>query len=255
MTKTTNTNPFVFNDEQNNAKSEARKLDYTPVLLDKANSRAHELMLNQHKEKPELTNMVQKVLNDLEPTDLVDLLTEYFGAETIKADSQILDGCDDNQLARLLESRRSDRSKAKKKDPKKSMTVCKTYISAMYAELLIREQTGKPYSGSQSGTEIDIDGLKEDVEAVNRKIRSLQSKKSRLSKIAKYDEAAKAELEQIEDDIARLQSLRPSSGVTAKTVVKSLKVDELRAALLDIDTDTLDVEQKEKLQKLLAKLS
>ena len=245
-------NPFDFGVVTNETKSETRRLDYTPALIDFSNRRAQELMLNQVKTRPDLTASVQKVLKDLNPNDLADLLTEYFG-ETIVSDAEVLDGCDDNQLGRLLESRRSDRSKAKTKYVKQpSMSTCKTYISAMYAELMIRVQTGKPYSGSTNGQPTDID--ESDLDAIERRVKSLQSKKCRLKPLAEYDEQAKKDLADVEAEINRLNSFRPTTRTTAKVVVKDLSIDQIRAAMKDISPDELSEDEAARFYELLKKL-
>ena len=245
-------NPFDFSAMPVENKSESRRLDYTPALIDFANRRAQELMLNQVKLRPDLTSSVQKVLKDLNPNDLADLLTDYFG-ETIDSDAEVLDGCDDNQLGRLLESRRSDRSKAKTKYSKQpNMSNCKSYLSAMYAELMIRVQTGKPYSGSTNGQSVDVD--ESDLEAISRRVKSLQSKKCRLKPLAEYDDSAREDLEEVEAEINRLNSLRPNTRATTKVVVKDLSVDQIRAALKSISVEDLTEGEAEKYFELLQKL-
>ena len=149
------TSPFEFV-QSNIATTGTKRLDYTPVLIDKSNARAMELMMTAGK-KPELFDLANKAIDGGNPQDLVALIRAVFDDETIKSDAALLDGCDDNQLGRLLESRRSDRSKAKKKGARSNIQVCKTYISSMYAELLIRSYWNKPYTGQLGSAGIDID--------------------------------------------------------------------------------------------------
>lgn len=243
----TTRNPFEFQTVASN-NTESRKLDYTPVLIDKSNQRASELMLNAGK-RPELFDLANKAIDGGQPQDLIDLIMAVFDEEQIKADSTILEGCDVDQLSRLLESRRSDRSKAKKKNPRASVQVCKTYISAMYAELLIRKYWNKPYNGSND-TELDIT----DQDAISRKVKSLQSKKSRLGKIAQFDPSAQKELDTVNAEIARLNEFRPTVRVSAKTIVRDLSVDEIRETLKLIDPASLPEDEQEKLQALMVKL-
>jgi len=249
-TKTTSSNPFNFA-PSDVLKSESRKLDYTPNLIAKSNDRAQELMLQVGK-RPELHDLANAALDNGEPTDLIKLIESVFGSDTIKTDAKLLEGADDYQLQHLLDSRRSDRSKAKAKGTRTSVGVCKTYISSMYAELLVRDIWNKPYTGST--TELDIDALSGDRDAVTRKIKSLQSKKSRLNKLATYDTDAASELEEVEAEIARLNELRPSTRATAKTVVKDIKVDELREALKSLDINSMPEDDQAKLLELMAKL-
>ena len=171
----------------------------------------------------------------------------------IKKASKFLAEVDEDQLSRLLESRRSDRSKAKSKGPRTSVQVAQTFIGSMYAELLVREAWNKPYKSTNQ--ELDFDELKEDQDALNRKIRSLQSKKSRLRKTAEFVEADQIALDETEDEIDRLIQLRVGSPrVSSKTIIKNASVDELRKALNLIDTETLDEDQQQKLENLMEQL-
>lgn len=250
--KKTTDNPFQFEQTTTTA-SESRRLDYTPALIDKANQRAMDLMVQVGK-KPELFDLANKAIDEGNPQDLIDLIKAVYDDEQIKADAQLLEGCEENQLSRLLESRRSDRSKAKKKNPRSNALVCRTYISSMYAELLIRSYWNKPYTGQSGSAEIDIDSLKDDQDALSRKVKSLQSKKSRLGKIAQYDATAKKELEETEAEITRLNALRPTVRVNTKTIVKDIGLDQIREALKVIDPTTLSEDEQAKLLALMKKL-
>lgn len=122
-----------------------------------------------------------------------------------------------------------------------------TYISSMYAELMIRAITGKTYAGSHDAGTLDVDSLKNDQEALRRKINSLASKKSRLTKLAQYDEHAKAELEETEAQLAELRTYRPAASTS---VIKAVSVAELKKALLSLDRADLP----EDVQDIIAKL-
>lgn len=239
-------NPFQFATEANDSKS--RKLAYTSILMDTANRRAHEVMTEKCN-TPELKELANTMM-DGDPNILVQLLTEIYG-ETIKTDADILDGCDEDQLKKMMESRRSDRSTSKRKGIRTSAVNCRSYISAMYAELMIREQLHTPYTGSFAGSsELD----ETDLEAVGRRIKSLQSKKCRLKKLADYDEDAATELSETEAEIERLSALRPTTRVAGKTVIKDLKLDELRDMLKTIDPETLPESERDKLVDLMQKI-
>jgi hypothetical protein len=203
---------------------------------------------------PELHPLANKALDDGQPQDLIDLIKAVYNDEQLKTDAALLDGCDENQLGRLLESRRSDRSKSKKKGPRSSAVVCRTYISSMYAEMLIREYWNKPYTGQSNIAAYDIDALKTDPDALSRKIKSLQSSKSRISKLAEYDDDAKAKLAEIEAKIARLNSLRPTTRVRNRTIVKDIGIDNIRDVLSTIDPATLPEGEQAKLLELMKKL-
>ena len=247
MAKKTENNPFEFIAVQDNS-SESRKLDFTPILIGTSNTRATELMQTVSK-TPELFELANTAIDGGQPQDLIDLINAVYDDETIKTDSKILDGADEDQLSRLLESRRSDRSKAKAKGPRSNITVCRTYISAMYAELLIREYWQKPYAGTNA-VEVNTN----DMDAIVSRIRSLQSKKSRLKKLAEYDEDARNDLEEVEAEIDRLNELRPNSRTVTKTVVKDMPTEQLRAVLKAIDPSSLPEDEQAKLIDLMAKL-
>lgn len=136
----------------------------------------------------------------------------------------------------MLESQRSNRSKAKKAGLRASLANTVAYIAAMYAELIIRSVTGKAYAGSSQTIELDVEALKSDPEALRRKINSLASKRSRLTKLAPYDETARAELEKTEQLLAELRSYRPQ---VTRTAVKSPSIEELRQALQHLDREDL----------------
>jgi predicted nuclease with TOPRIM domain len=124
----------------------------------------------------------------------------------------------------------------------------------MYAELLIRIKMGKPYTGQLGSAAIDYEALGSDQDAISRKVKSLQSKKSRLNKLAAYDNDAKQELREVEAEIARLNELRPTVRITSKVAVKDINVDQLRAALKNIDVASLPADEQAKMQELMSKL-
>lgn len=254
MSKTvTVPNPFDFGNVTVTNGTESRKLDFTPILIGTANTMATELMQVVAK-KPELHVLANKAIDSGEPQDLINLIKEVYPDTAIHSKATILEGCDEGQLSRLLESRRSDRSKAKTKGPRSNVQVCRTYISAMIAELLIRDYWKKPYTGQTGSAEIDIDSMANDQDALSRKVKSLQSKKSRLTKLAVYDKSAKAELQEVVAEIARLNELRPSVRAQAKVVVKDLDIDKLREVLGSIEPDLLSPEEQVKLAELMTKL-
>lgn len=250
MAKTTTQNPFeTLSAAVTNEQS--RKLDYTPVLISTAEARAHELMLATAK-KPELHKLANSALDGAAP-ELINLISAVFDAETIKSDAACLEGADEDQLGRLLESRRSDRSKTKAKGPRSDIRTAQRYIATMYAELMIRDYWQKPYAAPVSQV-IDEDALKADQDALNRKIRSLQSKQSRLKRLAAHDAGAQAEFEEVQADIERLKELRISTRVVTKQAVKDLQVDELRSVLSAIDPETLSEEDQASYIELMKKI-
>lgn len=145
--------------------------------------------------------------------------------------TEVIADCSDEELSRMLESRRSDRSKAKK-GGLSTIDNIRRYVSAWIAELVIRQASGKAYKapgtselGSFESTDYDL---------ITRKIKSLQSKKCRLSAVLKYgyNEAVEAEVQSIQAEIDRLNEMRGAKPrVKSTETVKSMDLDSLRAAI------------------------
>lgn len=212
-----------------------RRLNHTVELNRIAAERATEV-IKKASETPELRDLANKML-DGDPADLMTLFEKAGALERVSTDAHdALDGADEDELKRLLESRRSDRSKCKRKGIGSSMLVCRNYVACMYAELMVRDAMGKPYTGTRGvtgGSALD----ESDLDAVNRRVKSLQSKKCRIKKLADAGvPGAEAELTEVVAEIERLSALRPTRS-TGKVVVKSIKVDELRDALNKIEGD------------------
>ena len=87
-------------------------------------------------------------------------------------------------------------------------------------------------------TELDTDALSGDPEALRRRINSLASKKSRLTKLADYDEKARAELDEVETQLAELRGMRPEKTKTA--VTKSVQLKAVREALQSLSAEELE---------------
>lgn len=168
---------------------------------------------------------------------LFELLEGSF-SEQIVEDSEFLSEATREQLDRLLESRRSDRSSTKRKGFK-TLKAVMDYLAAGYAELVIRQASGKEYSATRG---IELDGSED---AIKRRIASLRSKQSRNKKLALLDPAVAAELEEVKAEIERLQGLlgkAPSA--------KQLKSD-LMSELKKLDLATLPPETADRIRKLM----
>lgn len=243
-TATENANPFE-NLSATVGTTATRKLAYTDVLNHIANERASEAITMATKDE-NLWPIANAMMDSGDPADLLRLFEATAVLKRVEADSVELAGCSEDELKRMLESRRSDRSKNKKKGVRSSIVTCRAYVAAFYAELVIRQAMGKPYTGRTGVATSELDT--EDLEAVNRRIKSLQSKKCRLGKLVKAgDEEAQSELDETIAEIERLQAFRPA---TSTTVVKSIKVDELREALAKLNIDEVPEEVRELLAKI-----
>lgn len=165
-------------------------------------------------------------------------------------DKSMLDGATEDELSRLLESRRSDRSKAKKAGLTTLDTI-RRYISAWIAELVIRAASGKAYKAPSTGFSVeDMDGA--DRDTITKKIKSLQSKRCRLNQAYRAIVAAgaqnaelKNQIDQLDVEIKKLNDLR---GVQPKAVKATNTVptnDQLAEYLKSLSP--------EELQDMLAK--
>ena len=219
------TNPFEFG-TNSTSKSNAKKLDMTPMIQAKSQSRATE-MISAVSKDPALHDLANKVIDEGEPSDLIELFRIVFDQDQIKSDAAILIGCDADQLERQLKSRQSDRSKSKRKGLRSELSVFVTYVASMYAELMVREQLERPYSGQTSTDDYDLDAIKEDQDLLGRKVRSLQSKASRLKELAKFKPEAKEELNAVKQEIARLNQFRTNVNSTV-TVIKAVDINSIR---------------------------
>lgn len=238
------TNPFETLTASAETKT-GRKLAYTDMLNSIAIERAGDA-IKTASQKPELFAVANAMMDSGDPADLQTLFEQTGVLDHVTEDAASLEGCDDDTLKRMLESRRSDRSKCKKKGVRSSIVTCRAYVAAFYAELVIRQALDMPYTGrvGVAAAELNTD----DMDAVNRRIKSLQSKKCRLNKLAAAGDAeAQNELDETVAEIERLRAFRPA---TSTTVVKSIKVDELREALSKLSAD----EVPEEVRALLAKI-
>lgn len=162
--------------------------------------------------------------------------------------SDILKGLTDDELKRLLESRRSQRSKSKATGLTTTLDV-RTYISAGIAEVIVRQAMGTEYADAASRIQVDAS----DPDTVTRRIKSLQSKQSRLRKLAEYDDAAAESLSEVVAEIDELRAMLPTR-VKTKKQSKDDKLTELRKALDMIDIDSLPEAEAERIREIQAKI-
>lgn len=199
----------------NYAQSEARRL--IDAAMDKVKEEAAEGLTTTK-------DMIDEALDSGTYSSACNLIETVIGTPHCGA----LAECTDDELSRLLESRRSDRSKTKKKGLRTNVAVMLTYFAAVIAEMAIRAASGKEYV-AQSAATIDVEALALDQEALNKKIRSLQSKQSNLRRALKYipadtDAPERDELKRVQAQIEELQSRRTSTVKTVATKVPSAEV-------------------------------
>ncbi len=240
-TKTENTNIFTFAEDVSTVSSAStRRLDYTPALQEKARGMALDYIKTVSEKAGEDADLATRTNTMLDSGDaglLFAELVNFFGQDAIHEAAQVLLGCPEDDLPKMLESQRSNRSKAKKAGVRTKMTTCVAYVTAGLAEMLIRYAMGKPYQGAGRPETLDHEALAGDPEALRRRINSLASKKSRLTKLADYDEKARGELAETEKELEELRALRPEK---TKTVVsKSAQLATVREALRSLTEEEL----------------
>lgn len=161
---------------------------------------------------------LQRLVDEnIDPTDISQMADEL--------------GDDTTTLKGLLESRRSDRSKSKKK--LSTLDGFRKYVAAWIAELAVREALGLSYKAPSGATEYGS-FESDDYEVITKKIKSLQSKKCRVKATLKYVESdeLEAELQEIQQEIDRLNAMRGvSTRVKSTDTVKSVSMDDLRSVI------------------------
>lgn len=215
----------------------SKKLPFTQALQDKARGLAIEL-IDTAKGHPTLAPLANSMLRDKTPEALHAFIKAGIDQDDLyNAAFIVLADCPTDDLPKMLESQRSNRSKAKKTGLT-AMTQVVTYVSSMVAELMIRFMTGKAYAVGGGKLETDHAKLAADKEMLTKRINSLASKQSRLRPLAQYDAAAATKLAEVEAELAELRAMRPGK---SKTTVKSVSVDQVKAAISSgaIDQATL----------------
>ena len=209
---------------------------FSTQLIASSNQRSKQLIEIVKTDKAIGAQLMDCLKSGTAPT-LFELLEDNFSAEIVE-DSEFLSEATESQLDRLLESRRSDRSSTKRKGFK-TLKAVMDYLAAGYAELVIRQASGKEYSATRG---IELDGSED---AIKRRIASLRSKQSRNKKLALLDPDVAAELEEVKAEIERLQGLLGKAPST-----KQLKSD-LMSELKKLDLATLPPEMADRIQKLI----
>lgn len=169
----------------------------------------------------ELMQTVTGLLASGDYSDACKLVNQFYDDKKIAEGTAFLKKCDTAELDRLLESRRSDRSKARKA----GLTTCfPRFLADVVAEMAIRIASGKAYAVSSTGHgAIDVEALAADQIALNKKIRSLQSRISVLRSKGQYapaDWEGFKQIEELKQTVNELMAHRVSTGNrTTKTVV------------------------------------
>lgn len=160
--------------------------------------------------------------------------------------TEAISRCSAEDLSRMLESRRSDRSKARK-GGLTTIDNIRRYVSAWLAELVIRQATGHAYKAPGTSTLGQFEST--DYDEITRKIKSLQSKKCRLNAILKFgpNDQVQEEVDAVEAEIDRLNKMRGTkTRVKSTDAVKSMGLDDLRSAIAQMS----DAEKAELMAQL-----
>lgn len=199
-----------------------------------ASAMAHtDALLKKLVKKPEMGPTLRAALDSGDYQQMVDAINQF--DEDISCDKLV--NATENELKRMLESRRSDRCKAKATGLKDTLQI-RRYISATIAEMMLRKHMNFEYKASV-GAPIDVDALAQDQDALNRKIRSLQSKQSILknkSTFAPEDWEGWKQLEEVKAQIAELQARRVGARTTA---TKTVSMSVVKTALAGMSEDQI----------------
>lgn len=231
------------------ASSGRNQIRHTAQLKAIADQRATEALRAASKDA-DLFELADAALKSGETTQLFTFLEAAVG-NNVETDAKFLADATEKEFDSMLESRRSDRSHTKAKGLYSAASIAHRYIATGYAEMLVRAAWNKPYDATQPTAELDT----ADVDAINRKIKSLQSKKSRLTKLVELgDNVAQQQYDEVVSEIDRLSSFRPSTRSTGKAAIKDVDTELIRAALQQVDKSALDADQLAKLEALMSKL-
>ena len=229
--------------EDSNFTTSRRGIPGATELSMKSNEMAQELLKKVSAESS-LVPLADKVCDLGEYSDLIELINQAYTPDELKL--EVLSSCNDDELGRLLESRRSDRSKAKHAGLRR-MSPLLRYLSAGIAEIMIRTAMGKAYGGSVSsgGITSDPKELKANQDLLNRKIRSLQSKCSVLKRQGEFAPETWVGWEELEKTKAQLdelislrvsasgQTTRPVNKEQVKSGLKAMSPEELKALIAE----------------------
>lgn len=235
MAKTVKTNtmenPFVLGAEVSTHNTNSRTIPGAVELISQCNSLALDA-IKKATSDPEVGALAAAM-----QTGGMSELQAFVEATVEVPTPEVIQECSDEELSRMLESRRSDRSKAKKAGLT-TIDNIRRYVSAWIAETVIRQASGKAYKAPGSSELGSFEST--DYEEITKKIKSLQSKKCRLSAVLKYgpNEAVDAEVKAIQAEIDRLNQMRGAKPrVKSTDTVKSMGLDDLRSAIASMSDE------------------
>lgn len=231
MAKTTEMkNTFVLEDSSTNT-STSRTIPGAVELISQCNQIALDAI------KKATTDPTVGALAAAMQTGGMPELQAFVDATCEVPSTEVINGCSDEELSRMLESRRSDRSKAKKSGLT-TIDNIRRYVSAWLAELVIRQATGHAYKAPGTSELGQFEST--DYEVITRKIKSLQSKKCRLNAILKFgpNDQVQAEVAAVEAEIDRLNKMRGvKPRVSSTDTVKSMALNDLRSAIAQMSDE------------------
>ena len=207
---------------------------------------ANEIFANISKSTDaELIASIQPILASGDYASTCELIGKFYDDTKIADKTGFLKSCSSTELDRLLESRRSDRSKVRKAGLAQNFP---RFLADVVAEKAIRLTSGKQYNQSGAGTTaIDVEALAADQVALNKKIRSLQSRISVLRSKLQYapaDHPGHADIARLQEQVRELQAHRVST-----TSHKTVAVTDKRS-LAEAVANMSDDERAELLKQL-----
>lgn len=192
-------------------------------------------ILSEVREKPLDEELIEKSMDNHDAMD--ELINRVRPLDMVP--TAFLVGIDEEEFDKMIRSQQSKRSRAKSKE--KTAENYKTMMVAAVAEGLLRIAANKPKSGGGAlgtvRTEEDYAKLADDLEALKKAIRNVQSKKSIMKHKQGFSEEDPRWLELLEEE-ARLKELRPEAPE------RSIEIKDLRT----------QAEAKQKAEQLLAEL-
>lgn len=221
-------------DKSSEVSNRGNQLSATAELTKLATDITNDI-LSEVREKPLDEELIEKSMDNHDAMD--ELVNRVRPLDMIP--TAFLVGIDEEELDKMIRSQQSKRSRAKAKE--KTAENYKTMMVAAVAEGLLRLAANKPKSGGGAlGTvrsEEDYEALADDLEALKKAIRNVQSKKSIMKHKIGFSEEDPRWLELLEEE-ARLKSLRPEAPE------RSIEIKDLRT----------QAEAKQKAEQLLAEL-
>lgn len=234
MTNSNNTMNGMFSNNGATATNGANQLEKTAQLTATASEIVNSIMVQVATDSEQYKEAVAESMKSHNAMD--KLIADCYNLSIVNIDFLEAEG--NEVLEKMLRSQQSKRSRSKSK----VMTVdnYKSMLNGAVAENLLRLATGKPKTGSTGSYKLsdatysddELEALSNDLEALKKAIRNVQSKKSIAKSKADYDESSDRwqQLLLAEEQLKALRSTGVDSQAS-KAVEVNHKVEELLASV------------------------